>query len=418
MRDVSRTARWGRKRWAVIAACALAAPTAHAQKGDTGKGAEPGATRVVVKTVAEEPLAGDLSSVSLERGAELVVNGTPHHVAAEDLVRITTPEVAWARNAQDVTLHLVDGGVLYGRIAGGDEETLQLETRDFGRAAIPLDAVSVILMPNAYQEAYQSTSDWLQRTDSASSGQDRVLLTNGDVLRGFVSSVSEQGIRFEGSLGETLLPPHVIVAARLASISPKSLPDRRVAVSLRSSGRFVATACRWSGERIELTMAVGPAIEVEAERLLSLDFYGGRWHWLSDQTPISVEHTPLLGLDWPYVVDRNVLGNAIRVGGETFRHGIGVHGRTRVTYDLQGRYREFVTQFGMDDDSGTLADVDVAILVDGQRSFDRQGVRRGRLHGPIRLDVSHANRVELVTDFGANGDLQDRFDWVEPALIR
>ncbi len=50
--------------------------------------------------------------------------------------------------------------------------------------------------------------------------------------------------------------------------------------------------------------------------------------------------------------------------------------------------------------------------------FAQQNVRRGALHGPVRLDVKRANRIELVVDFGENGDLQDRFDWVEPALIR
>ncbi len=36
----------------------------------------------------------------------------------------------------------------------------------------------------------------------------------------------------------------------------------------------------------------------------------------------------------------------------------------------------------------------------------------------IRLDVTKANRIELVADYGENGDLQDRFNWVNAALIR
>ncbi len=89
-----------------------------------------------------------------------------------------------------------------------------------------------------------------------------------------------------------------------------------------------------------------------------------------------------------------------------------------LTYDLKGLYREFVTSFGIDDDSGPMADVAVAILVDGKRRFSRTNVRRGELFGPVRLDVTRANRIELIVDFGENGDLQDRFDWIEAALIR
>ncbi|MCH7840305.1 MAG: NPCBM/NEW2 domain-containing protein, partial [Planctomycetes bacterium] len=36
----------------------------------------------------------------------------------------------------------------------------------------------------------------------------------------------------------------------------------------------------------------------------------------------------------------------------------------------------------------------------------------------IRLNIAGAKHIELVVDFGENGGLQDRFDWVEPALIR
>ncbi len=116
--------------------------------------------------------------------------------------------------------------------------------------------------------------------------------------------------------------------------------------------------------------------------------------------------------------DRNVLGQPITVGGQTFQHGIGVHSRSSLTYDLKGQYSRFVTSFGIDDDSGPHADVSVTILVDGRPRFEESHIRRGKLHGPVRLDVVKANRIELVVDFGDNGDIQDRFNWVEAALVR
>ena len=74
--------------------------------------------------------------------------------------------------------------------------------------------------------------------------------------------------------------------------------------------------------------------------------------------------------------------------------------------------------FFLDDDSGAYADVSVSILVDGKPRFQQTGVRRGILHGPIRLNVARTKRIELIVDFGKNGDIQDRFNWVEAALIR
>ena len=123
-------------------------------------------------------------------------------------------------------------------------------------------------------------------------------------------------------------------------------------------------------------------------------------------------------LAWEYVPNRNVLGAPIRVAGETFDYGIGVHSRSSLTYDLKGIYREFVTSLGIDDSGGSYADVAVLILVDGKRRFDQSHVKRGKLLGPVRLDVTKAKRLELIVDYGDNGDIQDRFDWVEAALIR
>jgi hypothetical protein len=56
--------------------------------------------------------------------------------------------------------------------------------------------------------------------------------------------------------------------------------------------------------------------------------------------------------------------------------------------------------------------------VDGQQRFERSDVVRGKLHGPVRIDVSGAKQVTLEVDFGRNGDIQDRFDWIEPGLVK
>ncbi len=376
------------------------------------------ATSVVVKTVEEQVLSGELASFTLSGGAVLVVNGATRQIATPELVRISTPQRTWARGPREAMFTLTDGGAVLGHVVGGDEEFVHVETRDLGKIELPLETLSAILMPIAYQEAYRETAAWLEQTRHGNSDQDCVLLTNGDVVSGFVAAVMSEGIRFEGAMGNMVLSHRVVVAVRLANAETPPVSGARVVVSLRSSGRFTATTCRWADGIVRVRMAQGAEVRIEAERIVSLDFLGGRWEWLSDHQPISFEHTPMLALEMNMAVDRNVLGDPIMVAKERFHHGIGVHGRTRITYDLKGAYRELVTAFGIDDHSGPFADVDVSILVDGQRRFAQFGVRRGRLHGPVRVDVSRANRVELVTDYGENGDMQDRFDWVEAALIR
>jgi hypothetical protein len=210
----------------------------------------------------------------------------------------------------------------------------------------------------------------------------------------------------------------LLVGVRLASTTPPLPVPRRAVLTLRSAGRITCSALDWSGHTIRATTAYGQDIHLEAERIVKLDCLGGRWDWLDQSASAGFEHTPMLGLSWEKVTNRNALGGPLVVGGATFEHGLGVHSRSRLTYPLHGEYREFVTHFGVDDDSGPFADVDIAIVVDDRPRYAQTGVRRGSLVGPVRLDVTGAKQLQLTVDFGQNGDIQDRFNWIEPALIR
>ncbi|MFQ5591981.1 MAG: NPCBM/NEW2 domain-containing protein, partial [Phycisphaerae bacterium] len=263
---------------------------------------------------------------------------------------------------------------------------------------------------------YSDSTMWVQRT--ASRADDYVMLTNGDVVRGFITSIDADYVVVESSLGETRIPHRVALSVGMASRPAAQLDKPYFIVMLRSSGRVTATDFEWSGDRVDAVLRYGQHVRIEAERIVRVDVEGGRWEWLGEHDPISSEQTSMLSLHWPRRIDQNVFGGQIVVGREAFEHGIGVHSRSSLTYDLRGAYREFVTSFGIDDTGEVLSDVSVFILVDGQRRFTQRGVRRGRLFGPVRLDVTNAKRIELIVDFGENGDLQDRFDWVEAALIR
>ncbi len=395
-------------------------PALGAQPQHAAPPPSPHAVSVVVKTIGEEVLAGQVQTLSMVDGLEIVVEGVLRTVPTQELVRVTTSEVPSSRGARESVLTLADGGTLIGRLVDGGEDSVVLETRDLGKVEVGIEAIATWLTPNAYLEGYRKTVAWLAEGGGGAgdAAQDQVLLTNGDVVDGFVSTIGAEGIRFESAMGETLLPHRVVVAARFGGGVADRVITPHVIVSLRSSGRLAMSLLEWRGAKLRARLNFGPSVQIEAQRVVALDFLGGLWEWLPSRPPISFEHTPMLGLDWNLAVDRNVLGGSITVAHETYEHGIGVHGRTRITYDLQGRYRELVTQFGMDDHSGPFANIDVQILVDSQRRFAQVGVRRGTLFGPVRVDVSRANRIELVTDFGENGDIQDRFNWVETALIR
>jgi len=386
---------------------------------------------VTLQTTTDDALHGRLLALSMGQGVLIrTADGAERRIPLEDLVRLSTPSRPSPPPRRGLMVSLTNGDVWYGEVVEAREEATVIDMVDLGRVAVSLDAIARIDTVRATQPAYQRSVEWLDRAMSGKRGttgeagpllplvEDMILLTNGDVIRGFITSIGADGLAMESTLGKTLVPYRLIVAVRLTSSTTTKPQTPYVIVTLRHSGRITAQQLDWSGNVVEARLVDGQRCRIEAERIVQIDVMGGRWEWLAQHQPISFEHTPMLSLAWDYRADRNVLGDVITIAGQTFEHGIGVHSRSSLTFDLKGQYRRFVTLGGLDDSSGPYADVSVAILVDGRVRFEQSHVRRGKLLGPVRLDVTQAKRIELIVDFGDNGDIQDRFNWVEPALIR
>ncbi len=373
---------------------------------------------VSVKTVTDDAVSGRLVKLSPADGIVLrAAKDQIRHIAFADVVRVTTERDRESPVSRDFTITLTGGDVLRGDVVGGDAETIAIDTLDLGNVRLPLESIVRIDAARARQAAYRASVEWLDRVPGGRD-QDRILLTNGDVLRGFILVADADGIAIESTFGETKVPYRAVVAVRLAAPRPFRPDPPYQIITFVSSGRLTVTEIDWSADVLRARLRGDRRVSIEAERIVSVDLVGGRWEWLSQHEPISFQHTPMLSYGWGYAMDHNVLDGPMVVSGRTFARGIGVHTRSSLTFDLKGAYTEFVTFFGMDDDSGSLADATARILIDGKPVFEQANVRRGTLRGPVRLNVAKAKRIELIADFGENGDVQDRFNWIEPALIR
>ncbi|MFQ5493896.1 MAG: NPCBM/NEW2 domain-containing protein [Phycisphaerae bacterium] len=408
--------RYGRH-WSavVIASLAMTAGgSAAAPLPDTGG---TGGTAVTIRTVTDDAVTGTLRSLSLSDGAAVVtVGGKKQRIAITELIHIATDATADRKHPGDLTVTLTNGDVVFGRLTDAEPDTLAVETLALGRLRWPLDLVARVAAPRAAGPAYWSSAAWLDR--AGDSDEDRILLTNGDVVRGFVIGAGSDGFAIDTAIGENVIGPHLLVAVRFASPPADPPVGPYAIVRLRDGARITLTKLEWAGDVVSGVYAGDRRARFKPTAVASLDMLGGRWEPLSLHQPVEFVHTPMLSLGFAYRKDRNVLGGPIRVAGKAYQRGIGVHSRSTLVYDLAGKYREFVTAFGVDDRGGPLSDVSVSILVDGQRRLDREHVRRGELIGPVRVDVRGGERLELLVDFGASGDLQDRFNWVDPALIR
>ena len=378
---------------------------------DTGKTGQ-----VVIRTADGQDLQGVLERFSLTDGVVIrAASGFERRLDSRDIVVVETGKVAQPPLAGDVTVSLVGGDALYGRLSGSLPEGLRLKTVDLGSVEIPLDAVASVEC--VLQGSATRLPDARARERMGVALDDTVLLRNGDLLHGFVLGIDAGQILVEQGTDTVRVNLELASALYLAATAAPRATGLYAAATLTHSGRITLTELAWNDGSLEARCRHGSPVRLAGDAVVKLDILGGRWEWLAQHQPVSFEHTPMLGLGFDYVADRNVLREPLVVASRAFAHGIGVHSRTRLVYDLRGQYQEFVTQFGLDDNSGVYADVDVVILLDGRQLLERSHVRAGTLLGPFRLDVARGKRLELIVDFGAAGDLQDRFDWIDPALV-
>ena len=160
-------------------------------------------------------------------------------------------------------------------------------------------------------------------------------------------------------------------------------------------------------------------LQVRLEEVVKLDVLQSRAVYLSDLKPIEYEHQPYLGIRWPYSLDRSVAGSPLRLGGNVYDKGIGMHSQSRLTFELNGEYRRFESWVGLDDVTGQGGRVIAKVLADGVPVAGELG-EISSAQGPrfVVADVAGRKKLTLVIEFGAAGDVCDHVNWCDARLIR
>jgi hypothetical protein len=374
---------------------------------------------VNVRTIEATYTDAVLESYAQGGGAVFEFSGDRRSIPVDQIVSMDFAPPAMARFSSRVAGEqrwlLTNGDSFFATVVSNGAEAVVLHSHQLGTITIPLERIGRVDSADAVAPEFRDSVMWFDRIEAKS--DDLLVLTNGDLLRGLVSEITSDGIQLDAQTGPSMVPHRLVVSARLAN--PMSEPSQKGArIELVGGARLTLRELRVSEGNVSGRTADGSSVEFDDGFLDSIEPIGGRWQWLADLDVSSASHVPMLNLDWGFKLGANVLAQPIRVAGKQFEHGIGVHSRSSLVYALSGEYAAFETHFGLDDSAGPLADVDVFVHVDGKPRYARRGVTAGELFGPVRIDVSDAKRIELFVDYGENGDVQDRFNWVEPGLVR
>jgi hypothetical protein len=206
-----------------------------------------------------------------------------------------------------------------------------------------------------------------------------------------------------------------------AAGKPKQKEERSFRVRLLDGSILAATSVAFGGDSLSFTLAQNDQRKVLIASVDGIEQINGPVSWLSSRVPEQVVQVPYYGATpWPTRMDLTVGGRPIQFGNQIFSRGIGVHSYSRIDYALDGKYAAFRTQYAMaTEERRQFADVTVRIRLDGKIVHERANLRADVLAPVVIVDLPKAAKMlTLEVDYGAANDTQDRFNWIEPALLR
>jgi len=168
----------------------------------------------------------------------------------------------------------------------------------------------------------------------------------------------------------------------------------------------------------------GQKVAVPLVAVVAIDVHQGQAVYLSDLKPSRVEQGSFLGVTWPWTADRGADGAPLKLlagaGVSTFDKGLGTRPRTRLSYDLGGKYARFEALVGLNPDAGGRGAARVRLLVDGKpHEVAREKGRPLAAGQPVavQFDVSGAKELVLEVDFGPAGSVQADVVWADARVV-
>ena len=115
---------------------------------------------------------------------------------------------------------------------------------------------------------------------------------------------------------------------------------------------------------------------------------------------------------------RNIVGAPLKVGTASFANGIGTFARSLLEFPLNGQFRRFTAQAGVDAVTEGRGSVVFEIYGDGKKLWTSPTLSGLDAPKDVDLDLTGVNRLRLVVTDANDGNKFDVANWLEPVLRR
>ena len=118
-------------------------------------------------------------------------------------------------------------------------------------------------------------------------------------------------------------------------------------------------------------------------------------------------------------IARNIVGIRLRIGKQAYDNGIGVFAPCLLEYPINGQFKRFTAEVGIDAATEGRGSVIFEIQGDDKKLWTSGSVMTG-LDKPrtVDVDVTNVKRLRLIVTDGGDGNRRDAADWCKAVLHR
>lgn len=381
-------------------------------------------TRVRIETLERGILDGVVTKIDANRVLHLKAADGDSAVNLSEIRAIDLiPENKPPQNSEPrvtagaATCHLMDGGRISGRLRERVPRAIRIDSEWSGILRVPFEGLKAVRFGPPDTSAEKELAARLTAEPAA---KDLLIVPKADkpvVLPGALEGLGPRNweFRLPSRLQKAPLDRAYAVVLGAAPGAPVARPDRFM---LANGDHFTGDIREANDKTLQIRSAAFGDVQLNWSQLVRLEFRSPLVTWLADTKFKSQSVKSALGVDWTPRANLNVSGGPIKLGGRTFAHGLGVHGTTSVSYDLDGKQSRLQATIGIDDAIGPRGSVIFRVVGDGRELFKSDTLRGGVKPVDISVDISGIKLLELSTDAADGLDLGDHANWADLRMIR
>jgi len=371
------------------------------------------------QTTGSELVLLDGSSVPYQSltiaAGKLSGDGVPAGLTLDDLRRIEVAPLPPAADKPAVVVELRAGGRVLGTSVTLGDDKCQIAWSAAEPLSLPIDLVRAIRFDPA-----TASPDFDKALATPSAELDRIFLKDDagklSSVAGLIDTLTSEQLTFESGGQNRAVPRSRLFGVVVAQPSAVD-PPAHCLVALVDGSLLGGDTLSLVGDKASLTLAGGGKADLTWKAVSHVTLRSSRVAFLSDLKPSAEEQSALVTLARLAQRDKNVLGKPLALGTKMFDKGLGVHARSSLTFEAEGKWDMLAATIGLDAAAAGKGDCVFTVLADGQSLFTRRMKGNDPPH-ELNLPIAGKGQITLLVEPGEGLDLADLADWCDVRFIK